>query len=239
MTQGFIDNGVGRTASVPPRGARDTHFTTSPAVDAKVDSGSLPLRKSLFHNSGDMRIAQKTLEDTLRGSFDGRGATPNEIGLYKLDDAAKIIQHESMDMQYIDRNHLVEIYLRDTTGSFVLEGDLIGHVRYTQITPPAVLYFGTTEEISRSAIRHGIMSSSRIMATLFDNIEDAFNIAYRYANRKGDAPVVIQVDAKAAYDGNTDFSYSGVKGEYLVERVGYRYLTSVHHDDGVVVDLKS
>jgi RNA:NAD 2'-phosphotransferase (TPT1/KptA family) len=202
-----------------------------------ADSAGI-LRKSLFTNSGDMRIAQRTLEDVLRGVFDGKGCSPNENGMYSMLEAIAVIQKESLDMQYVGRNHLVEIFLRDISGSFVLDGDLIGHVRHTYIAPPKVLYFGTTGEISHSVLRHGIMSGSRLMATLHADIEDARKVAERYASRKGDEAVVLEVDSKTAYESNTDFSYSGVKGEYLVERIGYRYITALHHADGSVEEFE-
>jgi RNA:NAD 2'-phosphotransferase (TPT1/KptA family) len=81
------------------------------------------------------------------------------------------------------------------------------------------------------------MSGSRVMATLHASLQDAFDIAERYASRKGSNPVVLQVDAKGAYEHNTDFSYSGVEGEYLVERIGYRYITSRHLPDGTEENL--
>jgi hypothetical protein len=216
----------------PPRDPRQRNFNSRgmPSHHAMRDH----LYRSLFKNTGDMMDTQRSVNAILTGKMQHfPWLQPNkDDGMYPLEQVLKALHSENMDLDYVGRNHLVEIFLRDREGGIVLGEEGMGHVSAAQVEPPETLYFGTTSFIAERASRRGIMTGSKPMVVLHTSREGALESGLHFASMKQSEAAVLEVDAAQAYEDGVDFCSSGIPGTILSGFLSHRYVTGVFDEKG-------
>lgn len=101
---------------------------------------------------------------------------------------------------------------------------LYGHTalrpEYEAVTPPAVLYHGTTPDALDAIRREGLQPMARQYVHLAEDAATARSIALRHTHE----PVILTVDAAAAHAAGVIF-YHPTPAIYLVESLPPTYLT--------------
>ena len=92
-------------------------------------------------------------------------------------------------------------------------------VEYEEAVPPDVLYHGTTEKSAISILGEGIKSMKRQYVHLSPDIETATEVALRRTAK----PVLLKVDAKAAYLAGTRF-YKGNDSVWLTKEIDRAFI---------------
>lgn len=94
---------------------------------------------------------------------------------------------------------------------------------YQELTPPDILYHGTTSSFLNSIMEKGLLPMSRQKVHLSKDISTAQNVAKRHKSKKG-TPVILEVDAaQMAADGIT--FYLADNDVWMADSVNPKYLT--------------
>ncbi len=112
-----------------------------------------------------------------------------------------------------------------------IKGDMIrayyGHsassnIEFNSVSPPNVLYHGTTEKYVKSIMKEGLKPKGRQYVHMSIDIDTAKVVASR---RKGDA-VVFKIDANLAYNDGINF-YHGNENVWLSDGIPAKYIKRV------------
>lgn len=206
----------------------------------ELQAGHSSLVRTLFdRTTDDLRETTQVLLTVLKGRMSHLAwLKEGKDGLFAVDDVLKAIHEERPDLGHITRNHFVEIYLRDKGWEILLSGDSIGLVGATSSVPPDIMYFGTTEVIASKASKRGIMSGTKPMFLVYDDLDRAKDAATKYSLIGGGMAAVLVLDAGQAYDDGVDFAQSGIPGTLLCEFLSHRYIKSILYADGTQEDIQ-
>ena len=185
-------------------------------------------KKTFFRHPEEYRQAVSLLT-VLLGGNQVLGKDPDDDGLYSVGDVLASMKQEDPSLYYMTRDHILEIYLKDSSRMIVLnnEKNLIGHTGGGMAIPPDFLYYGTTASVADKIRQRGLQSVNKPMLPISSSEEEALRKSAWYVNNLGEEQVVVTVDAKAAYESGVKFSYSGKPGEYLVERISPRFIKAI------------
>jgi len=159
--------------------------------------------QSFFKNEHDYSEAVRLLTEFM----DGR-----EYGC-----VSQASSYLAANIPYANRNHLVEIVMRDRR--FMLKGEGELRIRVTTyVTPPDTLWFGTVVNMAKKFGKNGARSVTKGYVKLHDN-EAAALIHARKFIRGPEACFAIEVDAKSMQDIDK-FTFSTYEeGEYCVREI--------------------
>lgn len=120
---------------------------------------------------------------------------------------------------YINRNHIVELFFKDSQHKIIFNGPDLLKYRVKKVTePPDTLYFGTLWNLARKMKDRGIFSSTKKYIKLFESPKQAQSFATKFATQSKDKIVALEIDSKAAYErGARFFTYED--GEYIVSGI--------------------
>jgi RNA:NAD 2'-phosphotransferase (TPT1/KptA family) len=128
------------------------------------------------------------------------------------------------NMQYLNRNHIVELYFKDRDRHIFITGENI--IRYKEVKyvqPPDTLYFGTLLKLAERMTQNGIRSSTKGYVKLYGTKVLAEEFASKFKTDESDHIVVLSVDAKKAFSEGLKFS-TYKEDEYVVVRVDKKYI---------------
>ena len=94
-------------------------------------------------------------------------------------------------------------------------------VELPEVTPPAVLYHGTSLKYKESIDKQGLIPKSRLYVHLSGDVDTARKVGQRHGK-----PVIYTVDAAAMHADGYTF-YRSVNGVWLTREVPARYLTVI------------
>lgn len=205
-------------------------FHQKPQEELRRHPGDIVIsaKKTFFRHPEDYRTATSLLLVIL-SKAQILGKEPDEDGLYRIQDVVSAIQSENTDLDYVTRDHIIEIYLKDSMRMIVLdvEHDLVGHAGGGMAIPPDLLYYGTTANVAEKIRARGLQSTNKPFLPLSAFEDDAKKKCSWYVHNQGAELAIVVVDAKMAYEDNVKFSYSGRQGEYLVDRISPRYIINI------------
>lgn len=188
------------------------------------------ITRTLFKSASHLQCAERMVASVMRGEIkrvpldDNRSAHFGTILDY--------ISEENLELDYLDYEHMVEIYLKHTPNLFLFEGEnlisLLPPGAGSKVEPPSKLYFGTLRKVADSSMKQGLRSLKYPQLILTENESAA---AYRarkfvkYDAPNSDTPVIIEVDAAAAYAAGTEFFQGDRDGLYATAEVSRKFLT--------------
>jgi len=185
---------------------------------------------TLYKTHDDMKTALLATIDALSGKT--TTLPKNEEGFQSIDQLTKYLQDIHPQLQYINRNHIVELYFRDRDRKILINDlDNIKYKEVKYVQPPDSLYFGTLENLAERMRTYGLKSGTKGYIKLYAKPEVAAEFGKKFADRGGDKVVVLKVDAGRAFSDGMRFS-TFKEGEYIIVRVDRRYiLEEVPYDE--------
>ncbi len=93
------------------------------------------------------------------------------------------------------------------------------HIKKDQVTPPDVLYHGTSHKAIERILKEGLKPMSRQYVHLSADLETATSVG----KRRDENPVILIVDTKKAREEGMKF-YQGNEKVYLADQVPAKYL---------------
>lgn len=108
-----------------------------------------------------------------------------------------------------EANHIRAIYGHSTSKS----------IEYLPVTPPEILYHGTTAKAAALILREGLKPMKRQYVHLSPDIETATQVALRRTSK----PVMLKIDAANAYKQGVEF-YRGNDNVWLVKGIDSIYI---------------
>jgi putative RNA 2'-phosphotransferase len=173
----------------------------------------------------DYRIRlSKFLSYILRHDPDKYELELDEFGFADLEKILSVLKERFKNFKKEDLLRLIE---RDPKGRFEI---LSGRIRATYghsvkvrprseiVTPPEVLYHGTSEESKEEILRDGLRSMDRQFVHLSATKEDAYAVGLRHA----DNPVILKIIAREASGAGIEFFKEGKL--FLVKEVPSVYI---------------
>ncbi|MGD2279371.1 MAG: RNA 2'-phosphotransferase [Candidatus Omnitrophota bacterium] len=156
---------------------------------------------------------------------------PGKYGL-KLDkhgcaDLEKVLSVLKERFKKFQKNDLTRLVERDPKGRFEISGNKIratyGHSIEVQpvsekITPPEVLYHGTSKESADEILKNGLKPMDRQFVHLSVNEDDAYSVGSRHTEN----PVILEIMAKEAFDDGVEFFKEGHL--YLAKEIPAGYI---------------
>lgn len=153
-----------------------------------------PLRRSLFSDESLYLKAEQAILDV----FDK--TSQREIPLNIIYDE---VQKEVGDSFLVDFEHIVEVYLRHTPSTFLIDGENLKSLRPQNagmpVVPPDTLYFGTTSSVASQALVHGLRSLRGQCVIVTADREVAVSRATLFAKECATEPCLITIDASRAF----------------------------------------
>lgn len=153
-------------------------------------------------------------------------ADPAGVPIPKVLDA---IAASDKDLANVDFEHLVEIFLRHSPSTFLIQGDLLVPIRPvtagTPVTPPSLLYFGTTYDVANMSTERGLSSMRSTHVVLTDDYDVAVSRSMEFAAQSSTQPFLITVDARQAHNDGVVFLGGDRAGLYKAPLIEARYLS--------------
>jgi hypothetical protein len=132
------------------------------------------------------------------------------------------------DLASMDFEHLVEVYLRHSPSTFAIQGDVLTPIRPVTagapVTPPSVLYFGTTYDVANMSTERGLSSMRSSHVVLTEDYDVAVSRSMEFAAQSSTAPFLITVDAEQAHKQGVVFLGGDRAGLYKTPLIESCYL---------------
>ena len=152
----------------------------------------------------------------------------DEEGFYSIDEVCHKLKEVEPELDYINRNHIIELYFKDPYRKLIISDlDKIKYRQVKYVCPPSILYFGTTESLSVRIKEQGLRSKTKGYIKLYGNAEKAMEVASKYPKYTvGEKVIILAVDSKKAYQSGLRFSVY-IPDEYIVPEVKAQYLLDI------------
>lgn len=144
-------------------------------------------------------------------------------GFCLISDLCGMIKEKSDRFSYLNRNHIIEFFFKDTDHKILIFGlDKIKYKDIKFVKPPEYLYFGTVENLLQRMKLQGIRSITKGYVKLFETPENACGFSKKFA-REGEQTAALKINASKAFSEGLKFStFNG--GEYIVAQIISRYI---------------
>jgi hypothetical protein len=184
------------------------------------------LNRSHFQSEAHYILAERILKSLMTYKIE---APRTEEGGVTVFDALDAIANGDPSLEYLDFEHLSEIYLRHYPQTFSIEGDYLIPTRPPTaglpVTPPDTLYFGTLRSIANLAAQKGLLSSHHPHVVVTSDRSLAEKRAYDFArDKEGVSPALLIVDAAAAYASGTLFLGGDKSHLFKAEHISRNFL---------------
>lgn len=186
-------------------------------------------RATLYKTGNDLKRAITSTIDILTGKVPEVQA--DEHGYYQIDDICTYLRGAHPELDYINHNHIVELYFKDTNRKILING--FNRMKYKEIRyvkPPDTLYFGTVENLVPRMLHNGIHSSTKKYVKLHGSFEAATNFGQKFLQRENDEVAVLEIDAGAAFTDGMRFSVFE-DDEYIIVRVDRKYIRGRYYPE--------
>jgi len=185
------------------------------------------IQRSLFRSEEHYVKAEKMLDGVLTGKI---GDAPmGDNGEIAFSTVLDIMGDENKALDYMDYEHLVELYLRHSPLFFNLAGDDIVSLRPANfekpVVPPDTLYFGTVRGVAQRALEQGLESRKHPHVVLTSDITAAVRRSHQFSMSTKDEAVLLTVDAGRAYKDGKEFLVGNRSGLYMATHISRKYLT--------------
>jgi len=144
-------------------------------------------------------------------------------GFCLIDDLCLAIKEKDSTFRYINRNHIIEFFFKDSDRKILISGsDLIKYKKVIYVQPPDILYFGTIEDFIPKMKLNGIRSNTKGYLKLYATPEKACEFAEKFA-RVGEKTISLKINAKQAFSDGLKFS-TFLKDEFIVVQLYPGYI---------------
>jgi len=144
-------------------------------------------------------------------------------GFCLIEDLCNAIKEKNSNFGYINRNHVIEFFFKDTEKKILISGtDRIKYKKITYVQPPDILFFGTIEALIPKMKTHGIRSNTKGYLKLYSTPEKACEFAKKFA-RIGEKTTFLKINAKQAFSDGLKFS-TYLENEYIVVQIYPGYI---------------
>lgn len=176
--------------------------------------------QTLFMSQEHLKSALKLTTDLLNSST----IKKDTDGLCSIDELCEKLKSLDPHLYYINRNHVVELYFKDSERKIFIcgyDGIKYKEIRYVQ--PPDILYFGTIERLVERMKKSGIKSMTKGYLKLYSTPEGAVEFAGKFVSNPADKIVVLAINAIAAFTSGMKFS-TFKPNEYIVVRLDSKFI---------------
>lgn len=191
--------------------------------------------RSLFKEYDHYLVTSKLLETILSWKYPD--LLPDDKGQVPIDKVIEVLSSESEEFDYIDFEHIVEIYMKHDPYLFAIEGEnLISSRPFNagkEVEPPEHLFFGTIEGVAERAVVRGLMSQKHPYVILTENFKSAANRAIGFTRGSRDTACVLKVNAKEAHEAGTEFLMGNKSSLYLAVHINKKFIETIglHQED--------
>jgi hypothetical protein len=181
---------------------------------------------SLYRKPSDLKkaliLVTKILNEEIGSTF-----KKNKDDFFSINEVCWMMREKEPDLNYINRNHIVELFFKDQYRKIIISGlDNIKYRKVKYVSPPTILYFGTIESLVDKMMKQGLNSSSKGYIKLYGTIDKAVKTAEKFSSKNGEAVKIISVKAKEAF--NTGLKFSTYNpDEYIVPEIEARYIKEI------------
>jgi len=146
---------------------------------------------------------------------------------FSIKEIAEALRKVHPDLEYINHNHIVELYFKDRDRKILINGeDNIKYKEVRYVQPPEELYFGTVKALVDRMQSFGLKSATKGYIKLYESVDKALEFGNKFANRDGDEVVAIAIDSGRAFSEGMKFS-TYQEGEYIIVRVDHKYIKDI------------
>lgn len=185
------------------------------------------LNRSLFKSLEHFLKAHKLVESILQGKI-GNVPIP-EDGAVPFDHVLDLVVERDNTLDYMDFEHLVELYLRHAPLLFEIDGENLVSLRPSNcgetVEPPEVLYFATVNGVADRVVEHGLQSQKHPFVIMTNSKQAAIKRAHRFSANIKDGPALVLVRALEAHNSGTEFTVGNREGLFLTARVSSDFLS--------------
>jgi RNA:NAD 2'-phosphotransferase (TPT1/KptA family) len=176
--------------------------------------------QTLYANQRDAKKALAIAIDILNES----DLPQDDKEFVSIDALCEKIKNLNKGLDYINRNHIVELFFKDRNRRILIGGyDLIKYKQIKYVKPPDTLYFAALKWLSDKMTRNGIRSEARHYVKLYETVELATEKGQRLIKSDNDQLVLIKINAGKAFEEGLKFS-TYETGEYIVIKINPRYI---------------
>lgn len=177
----------------------------------------------------DLIRLSRTVSHALRHAPEEYGIQLDGSGWIEIAELLKALQDKSKHWNDLAAEDLHLMASAGEKPRYEFEGSRIraayGHsisapIQYEESVPPARLFHGTTEEAAARISDEGIRSMKRQYVHLSADADTAVKVALRRTSN----PVILEVDAKAAYDSGIKF-YLGNDNIWLASFISREFIS--------------
>ncbi len=167
--------------------------------------------KSAFPNKSERHNAGKRLSLLLREMIESLGIAHDQYGFANIEDIVRCMKQYISDFSV---EHLLEIVNKDPQHRFDIRDQKIrakaGHrfhveIPWPPICPPKMLFHGTCEDAENSILQQGVLTMGKSYVHLASTRERATRIG----RRKSKSPILLEIEASAAFEAGIKFWKSG------------------------------
>jgi len=182
-------------------------------------------QQTLYMSQQHVGIALTRAVDLLTEDPASDGALKrNDEGDCSIDQLCETIKAADPRLSYINRNHIIELYFKDTHRKIFITGyDSIRYKQVRYVQPPDILYFGTIDRMVAKMLQYGIKSHTKGYLKLYGTPELAAAFAEKFVSGPEDRVTVLAIDAREAFSSGLKFS-TFKPDEYIVVRVDREYI---------------
>lgn len=170
----------------------------------------------------------KTISYALRHRPEEFNIVLDSEGFTNINALIENIKKHSKKWLEVTLEDMKEIVEKDEKGRYEIKGDQIravyghsvkGKIDKVTVTPPEILYHGTTPESAKKILEQGLKSMSRQYVHLSKDLDTAIMVA----KRRTKTPVVLTVLSEKAYKDGFSFYYES-NGIYLSDSIPGKYI---------------
>ncbi len=158
--------------------------------------------------------------------IDSHGWVDVDELISKMINHGKNIDRKTLDRIVAENNKQRYSYNEDKTKIRANQGhSIIVDLELVPVSPPDILYHGTSLKCIESISRKGIMKMSRNHVHLSADTETAFNVGKRHGK-----PAVLVIDSLKMHEDNVEFYLSENK-VWLCEYVDFKYIKEILYEE--------
>jgi putative RNA 2'-phosphotransferase len=179
-------------------------------------------------NEHELNRVGRIMAGVLRHFPEKFGVEMDEHGWVEVDDLVMQIRRQKDKLHWLKPHHIEAIVLTDPKGRYQIDKDRVratyGHSLEVDLDLPTegipdTLYFPVTEEELDVVLERGLTPTERKSV----HLSATFQNAVEAGMRRGEHPIILEVDAAGAIEGGTVIKQAG-KTVYITEAVPAKYL---------------
>ncbi|MEZ5508048.1 MAG: RNA 2'-phosphotransferase [Gammaproteobacteria bacterium] len=185
--------------------------------------------KSANRTKNELISLSRTVSHALRHAPDEYGMRLDRLGWIEIPVLLQALGKRSKRWEGLSEDDLIAMAGAGEKQRYEFEGSRIraiyghsipGPIEYVEAVPPDILLHGTTSEFAALILEQGLKSMKRQYVHLSAEQDTAREVALR----RTEHPVLLRIDAKAAYEVGTKF-YRGNEKVWLATYIDSKFIS--------------